>query len=153
MNWSTCTRSGQRHWGRNGAAGLLVSVRDGERIYVLLDERAHWVHHGGTFGVPGGAIHRGESPLDAALREAAEEVAGLDARQLDVIRTHVQRCADCARWSYTTFLALLPTRVDAAACSFESRAVHWVDVEDVSGLPLHPGFASAWPTLRQTLTP
>ena len=151
VNWLACTPGGQRHWGRHGAAGLLVAAREGERTFVLLDERAHWVHHGGTFGVPGGAIHPGESPLDAARREATEEVGGLDARQLDVVHVHVQPCAHCARWSYTTFLALLPARADVAACSFESEAVHWIDVEDVTGLELHPGFRSAWPALREAL--
>lgn len=33
----------------------------------MLQHRADWVHHGGTWSVPGGAIHCGESPWDAAL--------------------------------------------------------------------------------------
>ena len=152
MNWLACTGGGRRHWGRNGAAGLLVAAREGGQTYVLLDERADWVHHGGTFGVPGGAIHPDEGPLDAARREVWEEVRGLDARRLDVVHTHVQPCADCARWSYTTFLATLPARVDVRARSMESEAVHWIDVEDVATLPLHPGFAIAWPALRKVLT-
>jgi len=152
LNWLACVAGGRRHWGRYGAAGLLVAVREADRAYVLLDERADWVHFGGTFGVPGGAIHPAEQPLDAAFREVAEEVRGLDVTQLDVVHTHVQPCADCGRWSYTTFLAALPARVDVAACSGESEAVHWVDVEGVAGLQLHPGFASAWPALREVLT-
>ena len=30
----------------------------------------------------------------------------------------------------------------------ESMAVRWVPVADVADLPLHPGFAQAWPVLR-----
>lgn len=146
-----CTGGGRRHWGRSGAAGLLVAARDGDQIYVLLDERSDWVHHGGTFGVPGGAIHSDESPLDAALREVSEEVRGLDARQFDVMKAHVQPCLDCMRWSYTTFLATIPARVDVVARSMESESVRWVDVEDVTTLPLHPGFEVAWPDLREAL--
>jgi 8-oxo-dGTP pyrophosphatase MutT (NUDIX family) len=152
LNWLACIPGERRHWGRNGAAGLLVAVREDDRTYVLLDERADWVHHGGTFGVPGGAIHTAERPFDAALREVAEEIRGLDIAQLDVLRAHVHACADCDRWSYTTFLATLPARVDVAACSAESEGVHWVDVEDVAGLRLHPGFKAAWPELREELT-
>jgi 8-oxo-dGTP pyrophosphatase MutT (NUDIX family) len=127
-------------------------VREGDRAYVLLDERADWVHHGGTLGVPGGAIHHAEQPLDAAFREIVEEVRGLDVGRLDVVHTHVQTCSDCDRWTYTTFLATTPVRVDVAACSAESDAVHWVDVEDVAGLHLHPGFESSWPALRAALS-
>lgn len=148
MNWLSCIEGGRRHWGRDGAAGLLVAVHESDHSYVLLDERADWVHHGGTFGVPGGAIHPSEAPLDAALREVTEEVRGIDVRRLDVVHTHVQPCADCTRWTYTTFLATLPARPKVAPRSMESDGVHWVDVNEVAGLPLHPGFASAWPTLQ-----
>lgn len=151
MNWLACTGGGRRHWGRDGAAGVLVSARDGERSYVLLDERADWVHQGGTFGVPGGAIQPNEKPFEAALREVGEEVRGIDVQQLVVVHKHVQPCADCTRWTYTTFLATLPARVDVSPCSAESDGVHWVALDDVAGLPLHPGFATAWPTLRDVL--
>ena len=131
---------------------MLVSAREGDCSYVLLDERADWVHQGGTFGVPGGAIQPNERPFDAALREVGEEVRGIDVRKLVVVNTHVQPCADCTRWTYTTFLATLPARVDVSACSAESDGVHWVPLDIVAGLPLHPGFASAWPALRGMLT-
>ena len=131
---------------------MLVSAREGDRSYVLLDERADWVHQGGTFGVPGGAIQFNEKPFDAALREVGEEVRGIDVQQLVVVHTHVQPCADCTRWTYTTFLATLPARVVVSPRSAESDGVHWVDVEQVAGLPLHPGFAAAWPSLRDALT-
>ena len=37
--------------------------------------RSHrWVDEGGTWGMPGGAIHDGESPEAAAYREANEEI-------------------------------------------------------------------------------
>ena len=63
---------GQRFWGRFGAAGLLVhDLRRG----VLLQHRADWSHFGGTWGLPGGARHAGETAVQGALREAAEEAA------------------------------------------------------------------------------
>ena len=33
----------------------------------------------------------------------------------------------------------------------ESEALAWVAVDDVEGLPLHPGFAASWPALRAQL--
>src|SRR5690348_6784882 len=50
--WTTCAL-GHRHWGRAGAAGLLLH-RDGSAgTEVLLQLRAVWSHHGGTWGTPG----------------------------------------------------------------------------------------------------
>ena len=40
---------------------------------MLLQHRALWSHHGGTWGVLGGARNSGETAVDAAAREAAEE--------------------------------------------------------------------------------
>ena len=59
-----------RPLGTPGAAGLLVAT-EGE---VLLQLRARWAHQGGTWSIPGGARERGESMVDAALREAREEL-------------------------------------------------------------------------------
>lgn len=102
--------------------------------------------------MPGGAIQWNEKPFDAALREVGEEVRGIDVRQLVVVHTHVQPCSDCTRWTYTTFLASLPARVAVSPRSAESDGVHWVDVEQVAGLLLHPGFATAWPLLHDMIT-
>ena len=66
--WVQCAL-GHRHWGRFGAAGLLIT--DGAQV--LLQHRAPWTHEGGTWAVPGGARDSHEDPIAAALREAAEE--------------------------------------------------------------------------------
>jgi 8-oxo-dGTP pyrophosphatase MutT (NUDIX family) len=151
MSWLTCTGPRRRHWGRYGAAGLLVAAPVEHGWHVLLDERADWVHHGGTVAVPGGAIHPGESPIDAAMREVGEEVHGLDAVRLDVIGEHSEPCPDCGRWAYTTIVVQTSDLHPVQPRSFESAAVSWVAVDDVEGLVLHPGFAAAWPSLRAIL--
>ena len=97
--WLRCS-CGERHWGRYGAAGLLLT--DPARTAVLLQKRSVHVHNGGTWSVPGGAIERGESPREAALREAHEE-AGLDPRTLRVTSTLVG--TDHGDWSYTYVVA------------------------------------------------
>lgn len=137
-----------RHWGRYGAAGLLVAASADDVTHVLLDQRAEWVHQGGTIGVPGGAIHPGEEPLDAALRETSEEVVGLEDLRVDVVAHHVEACVHCTRWTYTTIVTRAPSLLDVRPRSMESAGLHWVPVDEVDGLPLHPGFAAAWPTLR-----
>ena len=52
--WVDCD-CGFRHWGRFGAAGLLLVRRDTPQPQVLLQLRAEWTHGGGTWALPGGA--------------------------------------------------------------------------------------------------
>ncbi|WP_028050975.1 NUDIX domain-containing protein [Cellulomonas sp. URHD0024] len=146
--WVECG-CGLRHWGLFGAAGLLLVRRDdgGRATAVVLQHRARWSHHGGTWGVPGGARMPQESAADAALREAAEE-AGIDRASVRLRSEHVLQHPD---WSYTTVVAdeLLP--VEPSVTDAESIELRWVPVEDVAALPLLPAFADAWPSLRDRL--
>lgn len=142
---------GQRHWGRYGAAGLLLT--DPLRTGVLLQKRSVHVHTGGTWSVPGGAIERGEGPVDAALREAHEE-AGLRAQDLEVSRTVVG--TDHGTWSYTYVIAEAPRpeRAElriAGATSWEADRTTWVDLDLVDSYRLHPGLREVWPRLREEL--
>ena len=135
---------GDRYWGRFGAAGLLVVSPAFE---VLLQHRAAWSHFGGTWGVPGGARHEGESAIAAAVREAAEE-AGVPADALAVRFTTV---LDLGYWSYTTVVADAAERFEPVVSDPESIELRWVAVDEVDALPLHPRFAEAWQTLRSRL--
>ena len=140
---------GLRHWGLFGAAGLLLVRRDGghRATEVVLQHRVEWSHHGGTWGIPGGARMPDEDEVAAALREAAEE-AGIDPVSVRVRGEHVLRHPD---WSYTTVLADELSPVHLAITDAESLEVRWVPVDDVETLPLLPAFADAWPTLRDRL--
>jgi 8-oxo-dGTP diphosphatase len=140
--WSKCAL-GHRHWGRYGAAGLLV-VAPGPNV--LLQHRAPWSHGGDTWGVPGGARRRTETAVEAALRETVEETA-LDVARVRLTGHHVD---DHGGWSYVTVLAhadaTLPVEPER-----ESVALRWVPLADVESMRLHVGFASAWPLLRLRL--
>ena len=151
MSWFSCDGFGVRHWGRYGAAGLLLVAVDAGVPHVLLDRRAAWVHQGGTVGVPGGAIHEGETVLEAALREATEEAHGLDDLSPDVVGSHSQVCEVCERWTYTTVVASVPAVLPVAPRSLESAGYEWVAVDGVESLPLHPGLRRAWPSLRELI--
>lgn len=135
---------GQRFWGRFGAAGLLVHD---SRRGILLQHRADWSHFGGTWGLPGGARHDGESAVDGALREAAEE-ASVPRDAVSVLFTSV---LDLGFWSYTTVVAEAVRPFEALVADPESIELRWVDVSGVTELPLHPGFAASWPELRARL--
>jgi 8-oxo-dGTP diphosphatase len=135
--WVVCD-AGHRHWGHYGAAGLLL--RHGE--CVLLAHRVWWSHHGGTWGIPGGARNSDENAETAAVREAVEET-GLDPARIRVTGASTD---DHGGWSYVTVYADLVTdhapRLEPA--DGESTELRWTPVGDVTGLDLHPGFAAFW---------
>jgi 8-oxo-dGTP diphosphatase len=135
---------GQKFWGVFGAAGLLVWHRE---LGVLLQHRATWSHFGGTWGLPGGARKQGETALEAAMREAAEE-ATVPPEDLRVLTTTV---LDLGFWSYTTVVVEAMTAFQPVIADAESVALEWVSVAAVDELELHPGFARAWPELRAVL--
>jgi 8-oxo-dGTP pyrophosphatase MutT (NUDIX family) len=137
--WVICSL-GHRHWGRFGAAGLLIS--DGTRV--VLQHRAPWTHEGGTWGLPGGARDSHEDVVTAALREAAEESA-LDPAS---VRPFDEWVDDHGGWSYTTVVAEALAELRPHAANAESVEIRWWSIAEVSALPLHSGFASAWPVLR-----
>ena len=134
---------GQRFWGRAGAAGLLAV--DAGRV--LLQHRVAWSHFGGTWGLPGGARDVGESAVEGALRESAEEAA-VPPDALEVAFTSV---LDLGFWSYTTVVARVTRAFEPVISDAESTELAWVPVDQVDRLPLHPGLAASWPVLRAQL--
>lgn len=157
--WVECG-DGRRRWGRFGAAGLLLRSpapaggvpADGtpDAAYgplVLAQLRVGWSHHGGTWGLPGGARDSHESAVQAALREAAEE-AGIDPADITPRAESVEDLGgDPSGWTYTTVLADA-VRPLATVANQESDELRWVPEADLPALPLHPGLRSSWPQLR-----
>jgi 8-oxo-dGTP diphosphatase len=142
--------NGAHFWGRHGAAGLLLRApRPDGSAAVLLQHRAPWSHQGGTWGLPGGARDSHETAEQAAVREAHEE-AGLPADQLTVRTTVVTAeisGMSGSHWTYTTVIADAPEQLETVP-NRESSELRWVAVDEVAGLPLHPGFAASWERLR-----
>lgn len=142
--WIRCGY-GHRHWGRYGAAGLLlVDRRDPDQPAVLLQHRAPWTSTGDTWGVPGGARDSHEDAAAAALREAEEE-AGV---MVEAVRVFGELRDDHGGWVYATVLAELVAAI-ALQPQDESLELRWVPIDAVDFLPLHPGFAGTWPQLRR----
>jgi 8-oxo-dGTP diphosphatase len=140
--WIHCAK-GHRHWGRFGAAGLLLS--DGKRS--ILQHRAPWTHEGDTWGLLGGARDSHEDPVATATREAAEEAAIMP----DSIEPLSCWIDDHGGWSYTTVLARAVGTITPHAANAESVDVRWWDHAAVESLPLHRGLQASWPVLRAKL--
>ena len=116
---------------------------------MLLQHRAEWSHHGGTWGLLGGARHADEAPVATALREAAEE-AGLHA---DAALVSGEYDDDHGGWSYCTVVAVEVGDAEARPTSAETVEVRWWPVSSLPELSLHPGFAATWPVVRDALQP
>jgi 8-oxo-dGTP diphosphatase len=156
--WVNC-RCGQRHWGRHGAAGLLLARRRTDAVpgrsangrpavEVLLQLRAAWTHQGGSWALPGGARDSHEDVVEAALREAQEETG---VEPADVVVLGRQPGVDHVDWSYTYVLALACRPVEVQLATTESDELRWLAPDDVGALPLHPAFGAAWPVLHRAL--
>ncbi|WP_341974279.1 NUDIX hydrolase [Microbacterium sp. LWO13-1.2] len=137
--------AGEKYWGRFGAAGLLAV--NSERG-ILLQHRVSWSHFGGTWGLPGGALHESESVIVGALREAQEEAGIPDG----AVRPRFTSVLDLGIWSYTTVVGDVRVAFEPVISDPESVALEWVPIDEVAERPLHPGFGDAWPVLRSLLS-
>ena len=135
---------GQKRWGIYGAAGVVFVVAGPSGPEVMMQLRSRFAHGGGTWSCPGGAIDLGESPFEAAWREASEEV-GVAPEPWQHVGDHVFAPAD--DWIYTTAVVAVAERF-GASLNFETDDVRWVPVAEVGDLELHPGFATSWPEVR-----
>ena len=138
--WVDCN-CGNRHWGLNGAAGIALI----DEKSILLQHRAPWVHNGDTWGIPGGARDSHESEVQAALREAHEEI-GLEPTHVIPVSTYLD---DHGNWSYATVVAkiapgyshILESIIDPIGHNEEVKQMRWVDLNDLAHINLHPSFA------------
>ncbi len=147
--WAQCDR-GHQHWGVHGASGLLAVHHDTSGTpHVLMQKRSLWSHHGGTWGLPGGALDSHEDAVVGAFREAREEAA-LDDAGLRVQGVYLD---DHGGWSFQTVIAEASGLLDAAPANNESTDLRWLTPGEISSRELHPGFAETWPMISQALGP
>jgi HK97 family phage portal protein len=139
---------GHRHWGAGGAAGVLVRNvdEDGETRY-LLQLRSMGVQHGGTWSTPGGAMHLGEAPEEAGMREALEELGDLPDLEPAEVFTD-----EHGGWAYHTVVLDAPELFATRNADREGLATGWFTAEEIAKLRLHPSFRQSWPTLHTQLT-
>lgn len=130
-------------WGKFGAAGLFLVAGD----EVLLQHRATWTNNGGTWGIPGGARDKPETPEQAALRETEEET-GIATADVEVLESIVTSGPFEGGWTYTTVLARTVTgqRLDTTP-NEESAELRWVPFAQADQLELIPPFREALPGL------
>ncbi|MFG1973169.1 NUDIX domain-containing protein [Nonomuraea fuscirosea] len=147
--WTECAQ-GHRHWGVHGASGLLVVHHDELGVpYVLMQKRSWWSHHGGTWGLPGGARDSHEDAVTSALREAREEAA-LGGEGLRVQGVYLD---DHGGWTFETVIAASAELLAAAPANSESTELRWVALPEIADRELHPGFAATWTDIQGAIRP
>lgn len=149
--WIDCA-CGKRHWGLNGASGVLLARRNpqtGKVTDIVLQHRSAWSAEGGTWGTPGGASADGENALEGALRESFEE-ANINPEDIEIVGSYKE---DHGPWSYTTVLAFEKPghSVSPKANDDESTEVQWVPFEKVPSYHLMSSFGADWDLFHERL--
>jgi|6_EtaG_2_1085325.scaffolds.fasta_scaffold53834_3 8-oxo-dGTP pyrophosphatase MutT (NUDIX family) len=115
------------------AAGLCIWIRARNEVFLVLrGDLGSFVDH---WGVVGGAIDPNETPLQAAYREAEEELGSLP------IGNVLAKCTTQSSVSFTTYLyEVKPEDVDGweATLNEENREAHFFSVDNLPS-PLVPG--------------
>ena len=128
--WVLCAL-GHRHWGRFGAAGILIT--DGARV--VLQHRAPWTHEGDTWALPGGARDSHENPSTRRCGKPPRRPRSIP----DRCAPYAEWVDDHGDWSYTTVLAPLSGWSTCIPANTESVAIRWWPIGTSTPSPCTPG--------------
>jgi ADP-ribose pyrophosphatase YjhB (NUDIX family) len=113
------------------AVGVVIVVRRGDRV--LLAQRSRGLY-GGQWGFPGGHIERGETIIDAAMRELDEET-GIAADPLGVLTPFdvIERDATGTVIVHYVLLAVLARwRAGEGIAADDAAALRWLSIEEIA---------------------
>lgn len=131
LNTSRSRENPRDYWGREGAGMLFVTPRG----RLLLTFRSAAVNEPHTWGIPGGKVDYGELAVEAARREAEEELGELPAFVLE--RPIGFEDAETG-FRYTTFIARVE-RSFTPTLNWETESAEWFEFEEAVELDLHFG--------------
>jgi len=116
---------------RREGAGILFHCRTSGRVLLAL--RSKWVSDPGTWGLPGGGVEPGESPLEGALREAEEEIGWRG----EVHARPAYQSQAMNGFRYHSFIGTLEQEFEPTI-NWEHERAGWFRLDDLPS-PLHQG--------------
>lgn len=127
--------------------GLLAIVRRGDRF--LLVRRAREPNKG-RWGFPGGVQELGETVVDGARRELAEETGLLagDGRAITTLDAIDRDESGRVRYHYTLIVVLMRDVTGEPVAGDDAAEVGWYGLADLGTLP---AIAAVGPLMRQLL--
>lgn len=120
------------------SAVLLLFAEDQDGPYVLLTERSHTMRsHPGQVSFPGGKVDAGETAIEAALREAYEEV-GLQPDSVDILGVLPTLWVPPSNFSVTPVVGWCadPSSVNVKSVA-EVHAIHKARITDLADPQWH----------------
>lgn len=111
--------------GRAAAVSVVLFEDSGRTRFVLI-ERASRGRNAGQWALPGGKVEDGETPAEAAMREANEEV-GLPVQGAELLG-QLDDFATATGFSITPFVLVAPTGWAPVVAHEEVHAVHPFDL-------------------------
>lgn len=120
--------------GARPSAVLVPVFEDGGEAHVVLTRRGSWLRsHSSQVAFPGGRVEPGETPEEAALREAYEEVA-LDPASVEVVGPLTPIATLSAVNAIEPFVGVLPARPALVANPAEVERVFDVPFSELLDL-------------------
>lgn len=117
----------------------ILILMNSKRAYIVLVHEdsilvtKNWLGTHKTWRLPGGGLHRGEQPLDGALREVIEEV-GVTLQPSDAQALHSEPFRAKGRFWFWLFVVHVKEKPNITINTKELIAAEWIPIEELQKL-------------------
>jgi ADP-ribose pyrophosphatase YjhB (NUDIX family) len=119
--------------------GVIAVVRRGNQLLLAQRSKGGYI---GKWGFPGGHLERGETVVEAALRELEEETGVIaDSRGVLTVLDEIGPSkSGNAEWHYVLIAVLADWRSGEAVAASDAAGVHWLTLDEITAgvLPVLP---------------